>query len=49
MTQAAITLYDDVILDLKRDAIRPHIHKVRDAEEQAFLDPLNPFGKGKRR
>ena len=48
-TQAAITLYDDVILDLKRDAIRPHVHKVRDAEEQAFLDPLNPFGKGKRR
>ena len=48
-TQAAINLYDDVILDLKEDANRPNIQRVRDSDEHAFLDPLNPFCKGKRR
>ena len=48
-TQAAINLYDDVILDLKRDASRPSALQDQNSKELAFLDPLNPFGKGKRR
>ena len=48
-TQAAINLYDDVILDLKRDANRPAARQDQNSMEHAFLDPLNPFCKGIRR
>ena len=48
-TQAAIDLYDDVILDLKSDEKRPADHRGQNSKGHAFLDPLNPFCKGERR
>ena len=48
-TQAALNLYDDVILDLKTDPPRPTTPQGPDSRGQAFLDPLNPFCKGTRR
>ena len=48
-TQAAIELYDDVILGLKEDPGGDSgADRARD-EDLPYLDPLNPFLKGRRR
>ena len=44
-TQAAINLYDDVILDRKRGLSG----KVEANDDMPFLDPFNPFLKGQKR
>ena len=48
-TQAAIELYDDVILGLKEDPGGDSDPDRTSDEDLPYLDPLNPFLKGRRR
>ena len=48
-SQTALELYDTVILDVKNNTSANPAPKLTSMAEQAFLDPLNPFGKGDRR
>jgi integrase len=48
-SQSALDLYDTVILDVKDSTSANTKPKRTNMAEQAFLDPLNPFGKGGRR
>ena len=48
-TQAAIELYDDVILGLKEDPGGDSDRDRTSDEDLPYLDPLNPFLKGRRR
>ena len=48
-TQSALDLYDTTILDIKEDRLTATAIQGTNMAEQAFLDPLNPFGSGARR
>jgi len=47
-SQSAIELFDNVILDIKGGK-NTKLPQRTNMAEQAFIDPLNPFGKGDRR